>query len=200
MAFPPKISPKISLVIAIYNRQDYLPMAIESILAQTHTDFELILWNDASTDQSLAIAQDYASRDSRVRVVAAPHQGDSRSLAGAFALTTGSYLGWVDSDDHLAPTALAETAAVLDTHPEVGMVYTNYQLMNTQNQILGLGKRCTIPYSKNRLLIEFMTFHFRLFRQTAFEQAGGINPALSLIADYDLSLECCALVGEKGRV
>jgi glycosyltransferase involved in cell wall biosynthesis len=184
MASPPKIS----LVIAIYNRQDYLPMAIESILNQTYTNFELILWDDASTDHSLAIAQDYAHRDSRVRVVAAPHQGDTLSLQSAFALTTGTYLGWIDSDDRLASTALAETAVVLETYPQVGMVYTDYQLMNSQNQILGLGKRCRVPYSKNRLLIEFMTFHFRLFRRTAFEQAGGINPSLSLIADYDLSL------------
>jgi glycosyltransferase involved in cell wall biosynthesis len=181
-------SPLISIVIAIYNRQDYLPMAIDSVLSQTYPNFELILWDDESTDDSLAVAHDYAKRDARVRVVAAPHQGYSHSLAGAFALTRGTYLGWVDSDDRLAPTALAETAAILETRPEVGMVYTNYQLMNAQGQMLGLGKRCQIPYAKNRLLIEFMTFHFRLFRRTVFEQAGGINTDIALIPDYDLSL------------
>jgi glycosyltransferase involved in cell wall biosynthesis len=180
--------PKISLVIAVYNRQNFLPMTIESILNQTYPDFELILWDDQSTDGSLAIAQDYASRDPRVRVIAANHMGATLSLKAAFELTTGTYLGWVDSDDRLAPTALAETTAVLDSHPEVGMVYTNYQLINAHNQLFGLGRRCTIPYSKNRLLIEFMTFHFRLIRRTAFEQAGGIDPTLDLVADYDVSL------------
>jgi glycosyltransferase involved in cell wall biosynthesis len=180
--------PKISLVIPIYNREDYLPAAVKSILAQTYPHFELILWDDQSTDRSLLIAQQYAQQDGRVRVVAALHQGFTRSLDAAFALATGTYLGWVDSDDRLTPTALAETATILDTYAQVGMVYTDYFLMDAQNQRLGLGQRCGISYSKNRLLVEFMTFHFRLMRRSVFELAGGIDPTLELIPDYDLCL------------
>jgi glycosyltransferase involved in cell wall biosynthesis len=97
----------VSLIIPIYNRADYLPSTIDSILAQTYPHFELILWDDHSSDNSLAIAQDYATRDSRIRVVAAPHQGFTPSLRAAFPLTLGTYLAWVDSDDRLAPSAIA---------------------------------------------------------------------------------------------
>jgi cellulose synthase/poly-beta-1,6-N-acetylglucosamine synthase-like glycosyltransferase len=58
-------------------------------------------------------------------VISAPHQGRSKALQAAHALATGDYVGWVDSDDLLAPTALAETAAILDAQPGVGMVYTD---------------------------------------------------------------------------
>ncbi len=100
----------------------------------------------------------------------------------------GDYLGWVDSDDFLAPTALAETTTILDTHPHVGLVYTDYLAIDENGKVKGLGNRCRIPYSKNRLLIDFMTFHFRLFHRTIFEQSGGIDPYFQAAIDYDLCL------------
>src|SRR6476469_1888801 len=101
----------ISIVITTYNRERYLGDAIASVLSQTRGDFELLVWDDGSTDDSLAIANSYAKRDRRVRVVAAEHQGRVGALKAAIAQTTGKYLGWVDSDDLLAPAALKETAA-----------------------------------------------------------------------------------------
>jgi glycosyltransferase involved in cell wall biosynthesis len=116
----------VSLVIPVYNREAYLAATLDSILGQTYPHFELLLWDDQSTDGSLAIAQQYATQDARIRVVAAPHQGFTASLRAAFPLTLGSYIAWVDSDDVLAPTALTETVAILDQQPQVGLVYTDY--------------------------------------------------------------------------
>ncbi|MEQ8995254.1 MAG: CHAT domain-containing protein [Coleofasciculus sp. B1-GNL1-01] len=183
----------ISLVITTYNRENYLGAAIDSILAQTWGDFELIVWDDGSTDQSVTIAQDYAKRDPRVRVVAAEHQGRGISLKRAIAQTTGSYIGWVDSDDRLAPTALAETAAILDTQPEVGMVYTDYQVINKSGNVTGYGSRCRIPFSKEGMLQKFMTFHFRLIRRSVYDKVGGIDELFYYVEDYDLSLRLSEL-------
>lgn len=179
----------VSLVIPVYNRAAYLPAAIDSILAQTHTDFELLLWDDGSTDDSVAIATHYAQRDKRIRVVAAAHQGQTGSLKAAIAQTTGTYVGWVDSDDLLAPTALAETVAVLNANPKVGLVYTNYQVINAEGTVQGLGSRCKILYSKERLLVDFMLFHFRLMRRSTYEQVGGVDTAFVRAQDYDLCLK-----------
>ncbi|WP_265278363.1 hypothetical protein [Nostoc sp. KVJ3] len=85
-------------------------------------------------------------------------------------------MGWVDSDDILAPTALEQTISILNNHPKVGLVYTDYQLMDEQGNLHGIGQRCQIPYSKERLLVDFMIFHFRLIRRTVYEQVGGIDP------------------------
>ncbi|HCA93712.1 MAG TPA: filamentous hemagglutinin [Cyanobacteria bacterium UBA9226] len=179
----------ISLVITTYNGERYLSEAIESVLSQTMRDFELLLWDDGSTDKSLAIAQEYAKRDKRIRVVAAAHQGRCVALQSAIAQTTGTYIAWIDSDDILAPTALQKTAAILDTQSEVGLVYTDYLMMEANGKLRGYGSRCHIPYSKERLLLDFMTFHFRLFRREVFNQVGGIDESMTNAEDYDLCLK-----------
>ena len=186
--FPGIAVPTVSLVIANYNREAYLAKTLDSVLSQTYPDFELLIWDDGSTDSSLTIAQSYADRDARIRVVAAEHQGFSTSLRQAIAQTQGPYLGWVDSDDWLAPTALAETVAVLAAHPQAGWVYTNHQVVDAAGRVLGLGHNAQIPYTPQRLLVEFMTFHFRLLRRSEYEQAGGIDATFVRAQDYDLCL------------
>lgn len=177
-----------ALIITVYNRERYLKAAIESVLAQTRTDFELLIWDDGSTDNSVSIAKQYAQGDKRVKVVEGKHQGQTGSLKAAIAHTTGHYIGWVDSDDRLEPTALEETARVLDIHPEIGLVYTDYLDIDANDKVLGYGKRCRIPYSKERILLDFMTFHFRLIRRSVFNQVGGIDDSFECAEDYDLCL------------
>lgn len=182
------MSPSIAIVIPVYNRERYLGEAIESVLVQTRRDFELLVWDDGSDDRSLEVARHYAAGDRRIRVVAAPHQGVAPTLRAAFAATTAPYIGSVDSDDRIAPDALAQTAALLDANPEVGMVYTNYHAIDEQGRDRGLGSRCRVPYSKDRLLIDFMTFHFRLLRRSVYERVGGIDASMERAEDYDLCL------------
>ena len=173
------MQPLISIVIPVYNREDYLKIAIESVLRQNFSNFELIIWDDGSTDKSVEIASQYAEKDKRIKLIAAKHQGFSNSLKSAFSICSGKYIGWVDSDDIVAPTALAETAKILDSNPDTGLVYTDYLLIDKDSKVLGKGSRCQIPYSKDRLLVDFMTFHFRLMRKEVFELAGGINENMS---------------------
>ncbi|HBB34110.1 MAG TPA: filamentous hemagglutinin [Cyanobacteria bacterium UBA8803] len=179
----------ISIVITTYNRERYLGAAIESILSQTRRDLELLVWDDGSTDGSIRIAQNYARRDRRARVIAAEHQGRILALAAAIAQSSGTYIGWVDSDDLLAPEAIAKTAAVLDARPEVGLVYTDYLVIDDRSKFRAYGSRCHIPYSKERLLSDFMTFHFRLLRRSLFEQVGGLDNSMTYVEDYDLCLK-----------
>lgn len=178
----------VSIVITVYNRERFVAKAIESVLAQTYQDFELIVWDDGSTDKSVEIAQAFAKRDRRIRVVAAEHLGQGCALKAAIAEAKGTYIGQLDSDDLLAPTALEETVAVLDTHPEVGLVYTSYEVIDEEDQILGAGTRCGIPYSQKRLLVDFMIFHFRLMRRSVYDRVGGINELFESVEDYELCL------------
>ncbi|PSB42230.1 filamentous hemagglutinin [Cyanosarcina cf. burmensis CCALA 770] len=180
---------KISIVVPVYNRERYVGAAIESVLNQTRRDFELLIWDDGSSDRSLDIARHYARLDQRVRVIAAEHRGVAPALKAAFAATTGTYIGSVDSDDFLAPTALEETAAILNTRPEVGFVYTDYQVIDEHGQDRGSAGHWHVPYSKDRLLAAFMTFHFRLLRRCVYEQSGGIDESFERASDYDLCLK-----------
>ncbi|YAF95408.1 MAG: CHAT domain-containing protein [Nodularia sp. CChRGM 3473] len=182
------MQPTISLIITVYNRERYLSAAIESILAQTRGDFELLIWDDGSTDNSPEIAREYAKRDRRVRVIIAEHLGRGLALKAAIAQTHAPYLGWVDSDDLLHPQALVETAGVLDTKPHISWVYTDYLDIDQHNTVLSYGYRCLVPYNREELLNKFMTFHFRLMRREIFDLVGGIDESLETAEDYDLCL------------
>ncbi|MEM1002371.1 MAG: glycosyltransferase [Bacteroidota bacterium] len=178
----------VSLIMTVYNREKYLHEAISSVLKQTYTNFELLVWDDGSQDNSLEIALSLAEQDPRCRVIQGEHSGHSKALQSSILQSRGEFIGWVDSDDQLIPEALEETVMVLQMNPEVGLVYTNYLLINEQSCIIGEGERCKIPYSPQRILQDFMTFHFRLIRRQVFEQVGGINTDFVYAQDYDLCL------------
>jgi glycosyltransferase involved in cell wall biosynthesis len=174
--------------MTVYNRAEYLASAIKSVYYSDYSNFELLIWDDGSTDNSVSIATSYAQKDKRIKLIAAPHQGRGLALQQAIEATKGKYLGLVDSDDLLHPSAIAETAGYLDVHPHVGMVYTECLLIDESDRVLGKDRRCRIPYSPQRLLIDFMTFHFRLFRREIYDKVGGFDVTLKAAIDYDLCL------------
>lgn len=182
------MTPTISLVMAAWNRQRYISDAIKSVLAQTRRDFELIVWDDGSTDRTVEVARRAINDDPRVRIIQSEHRNYISAINQAADLVSGAYFGTMDSDDMLAETALAETSRMLDENPSVGMVYTDYMVIDSANTVLGPGVRTKIPYSRDRLLIDFMTFHFRLMRKSIFDAAGRLNPDAGLADDYDLCL------------
>lgn len=184
MAAPPAIS----IVIPAYNRAKFIGAAVGSVLGQTFKDFELIVWDDGSTDGTADVATAAAGNDSRVRIVRAEHRGLGAAMNAGVAEARGKFIGQVDSDDAIAPTALAETAGYLDAHPNAGLVYTQYVTMDENGRLGAVGKRCAIPYSKERLLIDFMVFHFRLIRRDLFERSGGYDSELEAAIDYDFCL------------
>jgi glycosyltransferase involved in cell wall biosynthesis len=178
----------ISIVMTVYNRERYLKAAIESVLSQTYPNFEFLIWDDGSTDNSLNIARHYAKLDPRIKVVAAEHRGVSYSLMAAIRETAFPYFGCVDSDDLLAPKALAETVPLLDANPQVGVVYTNYLLIDENDCVGGEGPLCQIPYSPQQLLVDPIVFHFRLIRRSAYNSCGGVDPKFASAFDYELCL------------
>jgi glycosyltransferase involved in cell wall biosynthesis len=181
---------QVFLVMTVYNRQAYLAQALDSILGQTYPHWQLTIWDDGSIDDSVAIARKYAQQDPRIQFIPAPHTGRQHALRSAIASNNNyDYLAWIDSDDYIAPETLANTVAVLDQHPQAGMVYTNHWIIDEQGKILGLGARCQIPYSPNRLLIDFMTFNFRLIRHEIYNLVGGIDLEFPQAQDYDMCLK-----------
>lgn len=188
--------PKISLVMRVYNSALYLDKAIASVVTQTYQDWELIIWDDGSTDASVMIAQSWGIKDSRIRFYSASHQGLNSAWRAGYALCRGEYFGNVDSDDLLAPAALEETVDFLDKNPNCGLVYTDRFIIDSQGNNRGLDERCKIPYNPDKLLVDLIVFHFRLFRRSVFEAVGGISPEFETAEDYDF----CLKVSEVGEI
>lgn len=180
--------PKISLLIVNHNRSDYLSTAIESVIYQSFEDFELILWDDGSSDTSLSIMKFYESIDPRIKVFNCSNLGFTHALNQAIQASCGEYIGWVDSDDILGATALEKTSIILDETSSIGVTYTSYMEMDAEGSQPIPGWRCQIPYSKDNLLETFMTFHFRLLRRRVYDQVGGLDLDFRYSQDYDLCL------------
>jgi glycosyltransferase involved in cell wall biosynthesis len=179
----------VSLIITVLNCEKYLSQAIESVLDQTCSDWELIIWDDGSIDASADISRTYAAIDPRIAVYEGVHAGRPAALRQAIDKSSGKSLGFLDADDWLHPSALSETVKILDSLPDIGMVYTDYWDTSEGGQTIAIGKRCQIPYSSDRLLVDFMTFQFRLMRRTVYDQVGGIDLDFPAAQDYDLCLK-----------
>ena len=99
-------TPKISVIVPVYNTEKYLHHCIDSILSQTFTDFELLLIDDGSKDSSGAICDEYAAKDNRVRVFHKENGGVSSARNLGLDNATGEWIAFVDADDYLAPSYL----------------------------------------------------------------------------------------------
>lgn len=97
---------KVSVIIPVYNVEKYLESCLESIKSQTFTDYELILINDGSTDESVAIMRRYAKTDARIRIISQSNRGVSAARNLGLSVAEGDYVLFVDSDDTILPDAL----------------------------------------------------------------------------------------------
>ncbi len=129
--------PRVSVGLPVYNGERYLRISIDSILAQTYRDFELIISDNASTDKTEQICREYASRDTRVRY----HRNEKNIGAPAnfnlaFALSQGEYLKWATSDDYVAPEMIEKCLDVLDRNPDVVLCFPNAKLIDAEGNFL----------------------------------------------------------------
>jgi glycosyltransferase involved in cell wall biosynthesis len=149
-------SPQVSVVIPVYNREAYVGAAIESVLAQTFADFEVLVIDDGSTDRSRDVARSY--RDPRLRLLCNEcNQGLPRTRNTGIDAARGRYLAFLDSDDIALPTRLAKQVAFLDGHPDHAAVGAWVDWMDHTGRPL-----CRI---KRRPLAAQDVAALRLFRQ-----------------------------------
>ncbi len=109
--------PRVSVLLPVWNGEAFLRQAMESILRQTFSSFELIVIDDGSTDRTAAMAEELASGDHRVRVLRRPHEGLSATLNAGIADARGEYVARMDADDISVPDRLQKQVAYLDAHP-----------------------------------------------------------------------------------
>jgi len=122
------VQPRTSVIITSYNYACYLPAAMASVLAQTDGDFELLIVDDSSTDDSVAVAQ--ACADPRVHVIVQPHSGLGAARNTGMRAARGRYIAFLDADDIWVPDKLARQCHILDTQPSIGLVYTRFGIID----------------------------------------------------------------------
>jgi glycosyltransferase involved in cell wall biosynthesis len=133
-------SPKVTVVIPVYNREKYIADAIDSILAQTFTHFELLVIDDGSTDKTQEVIQSY--HDPRIRLVCnETNEGIPKTRNKGIRLARGEYLAFLDSDDWAYPERLAKQVAFLDSHPDYVAVGAWIEWMDEEGRYLRRAKR-----------------------------------------------------------
>ncbi|MEZ4801893.1 MAG: glycosyltransferase family 2 protein [Gelidibacter sp.] len=114
-------SPLVSVLMTVYNREKYIRQAIESVMASTYEEWELIITDDRSKDSSVSIAQSYAEKDSRIKVyVNEQNLGDYPNRNQAASYAKGKYLKYVDADDMIYPHGLELLVYYMEQFPEAG--------------------------------------------------------------------------------
>lgn len=124
-------SPLVTIGLPVYNSERYLEQSLKSLLAQTYTDFVLIISDNASTDGTAEICERYAAADARIRVYRnKTNIGNPGNFNRVFELTTTRYLKWSTADDYWAPTFLASAIDVMERDPGVALCYPQAVLVD----------------------------------------------------------------------
>jgi Glycosyl transferase family 2 len=125
--------PRVSIGLPVYNGENYLAETLDSILAQTFRDFELIISDNASTDGTEAICRRYAASDQRIRYVRnAENLGAAKNYNRVFQLARGEYFKWNGHDDPLAPTFLERCVEALDRDPELVLCFARIRAIDAR--------------------------------------------------------------------
>jgi len=174
------VSEKISIVLPVYNGAKYLRGAIQSCLAQTHKDFELIIVDDCSTDATPQIVRSF--HDERIVYLRNKvNQRLPRSLNIGFEAATGDYLTWTSDDNEYFPDALEKMLQALRQEPTVAFVYADYWSLD---EATGRKELVEVPETLKLDVKNGIAGCF-LYSRKVYEQLGGYNPSYEMVEDYE---------------
>lgn len=177
--------PLVSIVLPVHNGSRYLDQAIESIVAQTFRDWELIVVDDASSDDSPRIIAAWAAREARIKPL---RLLENRKLPGAlnagFRQAVGELLTWTSDDNWYAETALERMVGFLHSHPDVDAVYADYTIVAADGRPL----RVEAVQAPENLAVKNCVGACFLHRRKVFAELGGYDETLFLAEDYDFWL------------
>lgn len=196
------MSPSVTVLTPAYNAGRYLGQAIESVRAQTFTDWRMIIIDDGSKDDTAAVARKYAEQDPRIEVHSQPNQGISATRNACLRRVPEGcdYLFNLDADDLLEPTALARLVAYLEATPKAGAVFCGATIIDGAGARQGRRKThrfalrggMPIPVLREGA-VPFFNFYcgygvgpFALLRRAAVNQAGDYNTQLFSCEDVDM--------------
>ena len=174
--------PKVSIVLPSYNGSTYIKKSIESVIAQDYTDWELLIVDDCSTDETLQIARAYAEKDARIKV----HHNETNqklpeSLNIGFRQATGEYFTWTSDDNWYMENAIGTMVGYLDKNSETGLCYADYRYVDAQDQITGEHE----SLAPNQIPFCNVVGACFMYRRNVAEAVGEYDKTLFLAEDYD---------------
>lgn len=179
--------PKVSVIIPTHNRAELVEKAIKSVLAQTYTDHEILVCDDASTDNTPHVMESF--KDPRIRYTRYEKNiGVIEVRNNAVMKSTGSYIAFLDDDDEWHPTKLEKQVSVLDDGPDnLGLVYTGVNSIDTSGRIVEITIHRFKGNVLNRLLFNsFVTTSSVVVKKQCFDIVGLFDPEYQSASDNDM--------------
>ena len=189
-------SPAISVILPVYNAEAYVREAVESILAQSFTDFECIIINDGSNDGSGAILRELAARDARIVLIERPNGGLVSALNEGIERARADFIARMDADDVAMPERFALQHACMVQEPELAVLGSFFNIIERNSKFVRLYKFLPlIPTKAARFVEHRCPVHHPtiMMRRDAVLKAGGYRKAFSHAEDYDLWLRMSEL-------
>jgi glycosyltransferase involved in cell wall biosynthesis len=182
---------QVSVLMPAYNSEKYVTQAIESVLAQTWQDFELIVIDDGSTDKTLEMIQKCAAKDSRVRVVTQPNVGLSTTLNRGIDLAANEWIFRMDNDDLMRSNRIERQLAFIAEHPELSVASSLVRHIDGKNRVIGKDNSKLFTYEAiDRVIAANGLVSFGhptvAFRKSAVLAVGGYRKAFFPAEDADL--------------
>lgn len=185
--------PRISIVIPCYNAEKYIRETLDCLLMQTIDDWECVIVNDGSTDNSLEILKEYAAKDIRYRYIDKENGGPAIARNTAIAASSGKYILPLDADDLIAPSYANKAIDYLEEHPSCKLVYCKARFFGERNDAVLLP-----AYNFYELPYENSIFCSCIYRRVDFDKSQGYNPNMVFRnEDWDFLL---SLLNEKDEV
>lgn len=187
----------VSIVLPVYNGEKYLAQSIESILSQTYENIELIIVNDNSTDNSLNIAQEYAQKDKRIRIISNNENLKlPASLNRGFEYANGEYYTWTSDDNYYSLEAIQTMVNYLEKHTSNVMVCCDFYTINELNNSAKLNE---LEVSPQKMINENCIGACFLYKSQAAGKLGKYDTQKFLVEDYDYWLRMM-LEGDIGHI
>lgn len=190
---------KISVILPSYNGERYIAQSIQSVIDQTEQDWELIIVNDCSTDNTLKICENFAKQDSRIKIISnKTNKKLPASLNVGFDAANGKYLTWTSDDNYYKPDALEKMSNYLDNHQDVDLVSMGFDVIDENDNFMYYSensrryKRCQESLiCGNNIGAAFM------YRKTIADKIGDYDTNTFCAEDYDYWCRI-ALAGKIG--
>lgn len=178
---------KVSIILPVYNGEAHVSKAIESVLAQTYSCWELIIVNDCSSDHTGEVAASYASRDSRIRILHNhTNQKLPRSLNIGFSHASGDYYTWTSDDNQFHPDAIEKMVQAIESSSDIDLVYADYSIVNMDGSLI----REIKSGEPHEIFFHCVVGACFLYTKELAQKAGSYDPDMFLAEDYEYWIRC----------
>lgn len=174
----------VSVIVPCYNQAQYLPETLDSVLAQTYPDWECIIVNDGSPDNTEKVAKDYCDKDARFKYITQENQGPSVARNNGIRQSSGKYILPLDGDDIIAPKYLEKAVDYLEAHHECKLVYCEADYFGKWQ-----GRWQLEEYKYENFIWNNCIFCSAVFRRSDYDLTEGYNPNMKYgLEDWDFWL------------